>query len=216
MDEVEVARTTLEVIGGAAVALAPVLAVVKKPRIKIEPGEWNAAVPWRFATVWIRNASPPRWLPLASRDAALGVRVTARFYRDGGPMTPPIPCRWSDRPEPLRHELVDPTALGAPPGPPLQIAIPDPALLPQSHVYDLHAGGRREEVAVAVLRDGRASGWGAESYFHDWHHLDWRLDQGIYDVEVRAEWPGTTKTRRFRLEYLSDDLASFRLVEKTR
>ena len=186
---------------------------MRRSRIEIEPHDWNRPEPWHFATVWIRNAPSPRWLPLASRDSALAVRVTARFYRDGSPVTTPIPCRWSDRPEPIRHDLVDPRTLGAPGGPPIVIGIPDPSLVPQSQVYDLQAGGRWEEVAVAVLRDGEVSGWGAESYFHNWHHPDWKLDRGVYDVEVRADWQGQSKVRWFRLEYLLNDLPSFRLTE---
>jgi hypothetical protein len=113
---------------------------------------------------------------------------------------------------PIRNELVDPRTLGAPAGPPIQIGIPDPTLVPQSQVYDLQAGGRWEEIAVAVLRDGEAYGWGAESQMHGWKHPNWKLERGVYDVEVRADWQGTPETRWFRLEYLSDDLPSFRLT----
>jgi hypothetical protein len=193
---------------------APTLAVVRRPQVEIEPHDWNHPRPWRFAAVWIRNAPPPRWIPLASRDAAIGVRVTVRFYRGGDPVTPEIPCRWSDRPEPIRNELVDPRTLGAPAGPPIEIGVRDPTLVPQSQVYDLQAGGRWEEVAVAVLVDGEAWGWGAESQLHGWKHPHWKLDLGVYDVEVRAEWQGTSQTRWLRLEYLSDDWSSFRLQER--
>jgi hypothetical protein len=207
-------RVGLEALGGISLVATPTLAVVRRPRIEIEPREWNHPSPWRFATVWIRNVPPPRWIPLASRDAAIGVRVLARFYRDGVAVTPEIPCRWSDRPEPLRFDLVDPRTLGAPAGSPVQIAVPDPGRLPESQVYDLQAGGRWEEVAVAILRDGRASGWGAESYFHDgWHNPAWQLDDGVYDVEVRAEWQGTSETRRFRLDVNTNDRTSFRLTD---
>jgi len=190
-------RIGLEALGGVSLVVALALAVVRRPRIEMEARDWNRPEPWRYATVWIRNAPPPRWIPLASRDAAIGVRVTARFHQNGSPVTTPIPCRWSDRPEPLRIELVDRQTFGAQPGPPVQVAVPDPSLLPASQVYDLQAGGRWEEVAVAVLRDGRASGWGAESYSHNWHHPDWRLDRGGYDVEVRADSQGESETRWF-------------------
>lgn len=106
-----------------------------------------------------------------------------------------------------------PPAHGTRPGPPLQIGILDPTLIPASQVYDLPSGGRWEEVAVAVLRDGEAHGWGAESYRFNWRNPDWRLERGVYDVEVRVDWQGKSKARRFRLEYLSDDLPSFRLNE---
>lgn len=214
IEVVHSARVGLEVLGAVSLVGAPILAVVRRSRIEIEPRDWDRPEPWRFATVWIRNAPPPPWVPFASRDPAIDVRVYARFHQDGTPITPEIPCRWSDRPEPLRIELVDPRTLGAPAGPPVQVAIPDPTLLPGSQVYDLQAGGRWEEVAVAVLRDGRASGWGAESYFHNWHHPDWRLQHGVYDVEVRVDWQGKTDTRWFRLEYTSDDLSHFNLTER--
>lgn len=206
-------RILLEVLGGISVILAPVIVFVRGSRIEIRAKDWNRPEPWHFAVVDVRNAPSPRWLPFASRDTAVGCRVSARFYRQGEPITLPIPCRWSDRPEPIRNELVDPGTLGAPPGPPLLLGIPDPTLVPASQVYDLPAGGRWEEVAVAVLRDGQVHGWGAESYFYDWRNPDWRLDRGVYDVDVRVEWQGKSKTGRFRLEYLSDDLPSFRLTD---
>jgi hypothetical protein len=208
-----VARILLEVVGGISLVLAPFLAYLRGSRIEIRAKDWSRPEPWHFATVEIRNPAPPRWLLLASRETAVGCRVTARFYRQGEPVTTSIPCRWSDRPEPIRLDLVDPRTLGAPPGPPLQIGILDPTLIPASQVYDLPSGGRWEEVAVAVLRDGEAHGWGADSYRFNWGNPDWRLERGVYDVEVRVDWLGKSKTRWFRLEYLSDDLPSFRLTD---
>jgi hypothetical protein len=216
MRAIDVARLALAIIGVISLMLAPVLAFVRRPSIEIEAHDWNGAVPWRLAAVWIRNKPPPRWLPLASRDAALACRVTARFYHGSDPVTPPIPCRWSDRPEPIKNELVDPQTLGAPAGPPVLIGIPDPQSVPETQVYDLLAGARREEVAVAVLCHGEAYGWGAESYLHHWRHPDWKLERGAYDVEIRAEWQGTSVTKWLRLEYPSDDLAQFRLAAAER
>lgn len=210
---VSIVRIALEALGAIGLVLGPILAVLRRAKLEIRAKDWYGPVPWRFAAVDIRNAPPPRWIPLVSREAALGCRVTMRFYRQGEPVTPPIPGRWSDRPEPIRHELIDPTTLGAPPGPPIMIGILDPALIPQSHVYDLPAGGRWEEVAVAVLRDGEAYGWGGESYrYPNWRNPNWHLQRGVYDVEVRVEWQGRSTARRFRLEYLSDDPGAFRLA----
>lgn len=211
---VQVLRIFLEVLGGASLILALILAIVHKPHIEIEAHDWNRPEPWHFACVWIRNKRPPRWIPFASRDPAPQCRVTARFHQRGAPATTSIPCRWSARPQPIRNEISG-QMIGAQAPPTSIVGVLDPSLVPDSEVYDLHAGGRWEEVAVAVLRNGRASGWGAESYFHQWHHPDWKLDRGVYDVEVRAEWPGDSKTCWFRLEYLSDDLPSFRLQSAT-
>lgn len=213
-DTVDVLRASLEVLGGAAIVLAPILAFVRRSKVEIRAKEWGRPEPWHFATVGIRNPAPPRWIPLASRDAAIACRITARFYRDGDAVTPSFPCRWSDRPEPLRIELVDPRSLGAPPGPPIQIGVHEPSLIPGSQVYDLQAGGRTEEVAVAVLRDGEAYGWAADSYFHDWKRPDLKLSRGVYDVEVLAEWQGNTETRWFRLDYHSDKKADFHLTDR--
>jgi len=198
-------RIGLEVLGGIALVLAPFLAVARRAKIEIRPKDWYGAVPWRFATVDIRNAPPPRWLPLVAREAAIACRVSIQFFRGGEPVTPVIAGRWSDRAEPIRPEKVDP-ATGRVIGPFL------PELIPPSQVYDLPAGGRWEEVAVAVLMGGEAYGWGAESYRFDWRHPDWRLDRGVYDVEVRVDWQGRSKARRFRLEYLSNDPQPFRLT----
>lgn len=213
---VSTVRVILEVLGGISLVYVPILALVRGARVEIRARDWGRPEPWHFATVDIRNAAPPTWLPLASREAALACRVTAQFYRDGAEVTPRFPCRWSDRPEPIRFELVDPRTLGAPAGPPIQIGVPEPSLVPQSQVYDLLAGGRWEEVAVAVLRDGEAYGWAADSYFYNWRKPELELDKGVYDVEVRAEWQGKAETRRFRLEYLTGDKFAFRLIEPAR
>ena len=88
-----------------------------------------------------------------------------------------------------------------------------PELIPKSKVYDLIAGARWEEVAVAVLRDGEAYGWGAESYaFPNWRNPSWKLDRGEYDVTVTAVAAGKTWSRRFGLAHLSDRLSDFRLA----
>ncbi|HVS84219.1 MAG TPA: hypothetical protein VHD91_01145 [Gaiellaceae bacterium] len=95
----------------------------------------------------------------------------------------------------------------------VQIQVGDPALLPESLVYDLVGGSRWEEVAVAVLREGYASAWGAESYFYNWHKPEWALQLGTYIVEVRVESQSKEKTKEFRLAYTSHELDEFRLVE---
>lgn len=145
----------------------------------------------------------------------MSCRVYARFHVRGAAVTESIPCRWSDRPEPIRTDLVDPVTLGAPPGQPVLVGLPDPTLLPASQTLDLPAGSRWEEVAVAVLVDGEAYGWGAESYFHQWKNPAWKLARGTYDVEIRVEWQGKSKTGWYTLEYNSADLKSFTLTDRS-
>lgn len=204
---VSVIRIVLEVLGAMALVLGPVIAALRGPRVQIRETPWAPAspVPWTFATVGIRNAPPPRWIPFLARETALACRATIQFYRRGEAVTSPIAGRWSDRPEPIRAELVDPAT-----GQVIGMLAPD--LIPESQVYDLVAGGRWEEVAVAVLRDGEAYAWGAESYgFPNWRNPEWKLERGEYDVTVSAAASGKTWTRRFRLSYLSNRMNEFRL-----
>jgi hypothetical protein len=76
--------------------------------------------------------------------------VTVEFQR-GDNLVGPVPARWSARPEPIRTL---PVAVN---GEVQLVPAPAPELVPDSYVYDLPAGGRWEEVAVAVLRDGMSA-----------------------------------------------------------
>jgi hypothetical protein len=165
-------------------------------------------VPWHFAIVDVRNAAPSRWVPFLARETAFDSEVSIQFFRRAEAVTEVIPARWSDRPEPIDHQLATDAQ-----GQPFIAAVFAPNLVPDSRRLDLPAGGRRQEVAVAVLRDGEAYGWGAESYaFPFWRNPDWRLsERAEYEVVLTIQWAGGTAAERLRLPYLSDEMGAFRL-----
>ena len=69
-----------------------------------------------------------------------------------------------------------------------------------------------EEVAVAVLRGGEAYAWSTASYGHPaWGNPAWQLSHGTYRVVVRVRGSSVKFKRAFKLEYLTDDFAKFRL-----
>jgi hypothetical protein len=184
------------------VTLFPVL---RKPKLEVRTRPWKPRepVPWRFAVVDIRNSSPPRWAPFLTRETASDCRVEIQFYRQDKAATPPIEARWSDRPEPFR--------LSPDPYSRTLVPVPAPELIPDSRWYDLPADDRWREVAVAVLLDGEAYGWGAESYLHGWRNPDWKLERGDYEVRLSIRGGGVKKVAKFRLPYLSDDNSTFQL-----
>jgi hypothetical protein len=71
-----------------------------------------------------------------------------------------------------------------------------------------------EEVAVAILRDDEAFAFSTESYNHpSWGNPDWRLERTkTYRIVVRVRGSGIKIERKFRLEYLSNDVSEFRLT----
>jgi hypothetical protein len=78
----------------------------------------------------------------------------------------------------------------------------DPALAAESRSWDVAAGIRGEEIAVAVLTEKHgAYAWGAESQrFPHWDNPAWKLDQpGEYDVTVRLVASGVAAERTFFL-----------------
>lgn len=203
----DLAEVLVLVVGIVSIVVTPVAAFVRRPRVEVHAAVWVARdpVPWHFATVGIRNAPPPRWFPVA-RLPALSSRVSVAFWQNGDNLAVgPVPARWSARSEPIRSY---PVAQGDGFG---LVQIPAAELLPDTYEYDLLAGGRWEEVAVAVLLDDGAFAWGAESYFHNWRNPDWKLDRGEYDVAVTVEHSGGRDTESFTLRYLSDDHDEFRL-----
>lgn len=203
----EAAEAVVLVVGIISIMFAPIAWYVRGPRVEIRAKAWTAAspVPWHFAAVDIRNAPSPRWLPI-TQSTALACRVTLEFRKGGQLAIPPVPARWSARPEPIRTLPVDHNGTVG------LIQVPALELIPDSYVFDLPAGGRWEEVAVAVLREGEAFAWGAESYLHGWRHPDWGLDRGEYEVTVIVEHPAGRAAEAFRLRYLSNSFVEFRLT----
>jgi hypothetical protein len=88
----------------------------------------------------------------------------------------------------------------------------DRTLDPAEQTVAASEGG--EEVAVAVLIQGdEAFAWGTESYaYNGWRKPEWELGHGTYRVEVRVEGSSVSRSAAFKLEYLNEDFARFRLI----
>jgi hypothetical protein len=209
------------VLAALAIVLLFVVEWVKRPRLEIAPSLFIAPgpIPWTFAAVQARNKPlglPWRWL--LSRESAQGCRVTIDILHWVGSarVMPSVRGRWSSHPEPLRSVRVE-----VPAGERVTAALAgitaryeaqyDPTLDPPEQTVAASEAG--EEVAVAILRQtGGASAWGTESYaYPGWAKPEWQLDHGTYRVEVRVEGSSVSKTAAFKLEYLNEDFARFRL-----
>jgi hypothetical protein len=209
------------VLAGIAILLVIGIEWLKRPRLEIvtSPFSPSSGVPFTFAAVQVRNkplGRPWRWF--LSRSSASGCRAAIDFFRWSSDerVMPPVPGRWSSHPEPLRSV---PTAV--PPVPALSASsswtvitqfelVYDPTLDPPDNDVRASVGG--EEMAVAVLTQHGAFAWGTESYTYDeWAKPEWKLDHGTYRVVIRVEGSSVSKTTAFKLEYLDEDFAKFRL-----
>jgi hypothetical protein len=86
----------------------------------------------------------------------------------------------------------------------------DPTLDPRQHDVAVSRAG--EEVAVAILRAGEAFAFSTESYDHNaWGNPAWRLERGTYRIVVRLRGSGVEQQEAFKLEYLNNNFAEFRL-----
>ena len=88
----------------------------------------------------------------------------------------------------------------------------DPTLDPPQQDIGVSKDG--EDVAVAILREGKAFAFSTRSYaYAEFGNPDWELKRRIYYVVVRVRGSGIDVQRAFRLKYLSNDFAEFRLEE---
>jgi hypothetical protein len=219
----------------AALVLAVAVERLKRPRVEITPSRFvpSEPVPWTFAAVCVFNRpGMPRAFGWLARRSAEGCGVTLEFRLAGRAdlALPPVAARWSSRPEPASSPIIIPdpganafsvlaasasvgaSAVGKEAG--VIIArLFDPARAVESRRWDVAAGAKGEEVAVAVLKaDGRAFAWGAESQrYPDWANPDWELERGTYEVTVHVEGSGISASRTFKLEFLSADFSTFEL-----
>lgn len=206
----DVGSALVYVVGASTPFIALALALVRRPKIKFRPHDWSTTAPvdWQFAAAHVHNAAPPNWIPLAGRDAALWCRGSIEFWQDSKLIVGAVPARWSARPEPLRHEpLADPS------GRIIVVALGAPELVGASEEYDLPAGGRWEEIAVAVRRGDEAYAWGSTSYFHDqWRNPEWKLEPGVYEVKLTLTFSGGSAEQTFTLEWTGNKNDPFRIV----
>lgn len=216
------------VLAGLAITLTVGIEWAKRPRLEIRPSRFRPSGPiaWTFAAVQVQNKPLRRpWSWFLTRQTASGCRVTIDFFRwaTGDRAFTTVPGRWSAHPEPLRHSrrAVSPAEAGAAQAEALiQIkagrtevytAQYDPSLDPREH--DVRASEDGDEVAVAVLTTAGAYAWGTESYaYPGWGKPEWEIERGTYRVVVRLDGAGISKEATFKLEYLDEDFAKFRLV----
>jgi hypothetical protein len=208
-------------LGIAAIIVAVVLPIglewLRRPRLEIRAARWTASgpMPWTFAVVHVRNRQLPSWVPL-SRLTAESCRALVEFRRgdERDLAIPEIDARWSARPEPIKQELVDPPDELAQEAPGAKLVIQrfDPAAVPNTLTYDVPAGDRWEEIAIAILhQEGDAYGFGANSYqYPQWRNPLWQLDRRVYTVTVKLDASSVSKTQRFKLDYLKPDFARFK------
>jgi hypothetical protein len=173
------------------------------------------------------------------RDAAEACEVFIEYYKlaDGEKVLPTLPGRWDSHDEPRRLVPLGlpggPAPLGTPSAgtaPTSQAAtlgtasrhpeahltfgvIYDPSLdTPQQ---DIAVGSDRGQVSVAILRNGEAFAFANESYAHLANQLGnpaWKLDKGVYRIAIRVRPSNADEQQQdFKLEYLSDNFAEFRL-----
>lgn len=209
----------------AAFAAPGAIEVLKRPRLEIIPTPWAPAGPtaWTFATVQVRNE--PITTPLARglmRQAAQGCVVDIDFFRWGteDKVFPTVPGRWSSHPEPVRRvpsPAADPFVPTIITGGTASVNMEsgfsdtfDRTLDPPQHDVGVSRDG--EEVAVAILRASEAFAFSTESYNHNaWGNPAWRLHHGTYRIVVRVRGSSVEKEQAFKLEYLDEDFAKFRL-----
>jgi hypothetical protein len=71
-----------------------------------------------------------------------------------------------------------------------------------------------EEVAVAILIPREAHAFSTESYdYPAWGEPEWKLKHDTYRVVVRVRGSSVQCEQAFKLEYLDNDFAKFRLQE---
>lgn len=205
---------------GVVLAIYQLLgAAIRRPRLCITASEWHptGAGAVTFATVRVSNKPIGRVLPLLTRDVAQACTVSIDFlvFHTNQKVLPTIPGRWSSNPTPLRSVEVDSTepdfTLIWSTGPP-QFDF-DPNVAPPHRDLGITTPDKGVEVAVAVLTDVGAYAWGTESYLYNLRKPEWELQHDTYRVEVTANALNATEvTVPFKLEYLDEDFATFRLL----
>lgn len=80
---------------------------------------------------------------------------------------------------------------------------------------DIRVSDEGEQIAVAILRDGKAFVFSTESYkYPGWENSAWLLERGeTYRIVVRVRGSGIQQEQAFKLEYLTNNPSEFRLQE---
>jgi hypothetical protein len=193
---------------GASVLVPFAVEALERPRLEIIPSQWIPAGPtlWTFAIVQIRNK--PLVGPLAkllTRQAVQGCVVDIDYFRWGTDerIIPTVPGRWTNH-----QELIEsvPCSLET------LVASRVGERTTDRRYRDIPVSRAGEEVAVSVLSGGEAFAFSSESYVHDaFGNPAWRLDRGTYRIVIHVHGSGIDYKQAFKLEYLSNDFAQFRL-----
>ena len=204
-------------LAGVVVSIIAIMLVIlvewlKRPRLDIKPAVWQAPgpVPHAFASVRVYNRPLPGLISsVLMRATAQGCEVTLEFCDQAGRtrVLPIVPARWSSQPEPLRSvTVIDPKTGGQ-----SNVLQFEPALVPESRRLNIPPGNDGHEVAVALQRfDGSAHAFGADSYIYpEWRHRDRNLGSAVYRVTVRLQASGIKISKKFELENLTQNFATF-------
>jgi len=192
---------------GASVLVPFAIEAFERPRLEIIPSQWIPAgpAPWTFAVVQIRNK--PLAGPLAkllTRQAVQRCVVDIDYFRwgTGERVIPTVPGRWTNHQELIKSVPYPPETVVA------------SRVSERTRYRDIPASRAGEEVAVAVLSGGEAFAFSSESYVHDaFGYPAWRLDRGTYRVDIHVYGSGVDHKQSFKLEYISNDFAEFRLAK---
>ena len=188
------------VLALAALFLPLVIERKRRPKLRIEAGQWRPEqdVDWEFASVRVVNEPlDGLWGRILTRQSAEGCIVSITIQGEGAAksVVSDLPGRWSGTPEPYRTE-VQPDGRGGW----LTVETFDHSLVPDSFRFSVPSTGDAEEVAIAVWREGEAHAFNSWSYAHPkWAKPGWRLDPGAYEVTVRAKAPGCETSATFTL-----------------
>jgi hypothetical protein len=190
---------------GIALALAALMLPVamerkRRPKLRIEPGEWKPEkeMNWEFAPIRVINEPlEGLWGRIVTRQSAEGcvISFTIRAAGAAKAVVSDLPGRWSGTPEPYRTD-VQPDGRGGW----LTVETFDHTLVADSFRFSVPSTGDAEEVAVAVWRDGETHAFNSWSYAHPkWRNPKWKLDPGLYEVAARAKAPGCESSATFTL-----------------
>lgn len=139
---------------------------------------------WKFFRVSVRNKSMPlilRWLP---RQAAENCRATIKFTKEKKDFFT-IKGRWASTPE-IPHYFSKGDWL-------LKTLYPDPVTIPCDKEELL-------DVMAKYALDKEAYAWNNEAYFENWRPSKYRLDSGIYEVNVTIDTQnGKSFSQKFKL-----------------
>jgi hypothetical protein len=194
------------VLAVAALILPFAIERKRRPKLRIELGEWKPEqrVDWEFAPVRIINEPLSGiWGLLLTRQSAEGciVNFTIRAAGQEKALLSGLPGRWSGTPEPYRSDTQLDQA-----GRLVTIETFDHTLVPDSFRFNVPSTGGAEEVALVVFRDGAAYAFNSWSYAHPkWRKPDWKLEPGTYEVVVRASATGDETSAIFTLTVSAED-----------